>query len=43
MKRVTVNDAGEASLAVALGGLTLPLSHERLTVTPAALSGMKSL
>ena len=43
MKPSTVNSAGEASLAWAEGGLTLPFWHARLTVTLAALSGMKSL
>ena len=40
---VTPNRTGDASLTEALDGATLPLAHERLTVTLAALSGWKSL
>ena len=43
LKPVTVNAAGSASEAGALSGETLPLAQDRLTVTLAPLSGMKSL
>ncbi len=43
LKPLTLNRTGDASLTEALGGETVPLVHERLTVTLAALSGWKSL
>ncbi len=42
-KPVTVNDAGVASLAEALAGVTEPDAQVRETVTEAALLGTKSL
>ena len=43
MALVTVNVAGEPSLAEALAGVTVPLAQDTLTVTLAALLGTKSL
>ena len=43
LKPVTVKVAGAPSEALAEAGEALPVAQDRLTVTEAALSGMKSL